>query len=86
MSTRKEVFQNRLVTEVEEYYRVFSKPMPLKIISAKFSRALNSEGGFSESVAELKNSNRLAVYMHESGSKLVAPFDATISLPGFVKL
>lgn len=83
---RKELFQNRLVNEVQEYFRVFGKPIPLKIISAKFSRALNSEGGFSEAVAELKESNRIAVYMHESGSKLVAPFDAVIQLPGFVRL
>jgi hypothetical protein len=57
----------RLVEEVALYNARFHCAMPLKILSAKYSRALGRLGGFHETMRELENDGSLRLERQRSG-------------------
>ena len=74
----------RMVGEIDAYYHRFRQPMPLRIVSAKYSRALSNLGGFHETMKELESDGSVVLNYEISGRTLVYPESAhkLVLLPG----
>lgn len=83
---RKDQYQARMIATVEEYVGAFKTPCPIKILSAKYSRALQAHGGFPELLNELKAQGKIKIFLTRSGSKVVLPADSTIEVKDSVEL
>lgn len=75
---RKQIVIRRMLQSIDEYTGAFVAPMPMKILSAKFSRALMEFGGLPEVIHELKTAGMLNVYLTKSGAKVVLPENSTL--------
>lgn len=73
---RKSLVLKRILQTIEEYQSAFNLPCPLKVLSAKYSRALMELGGLPEALQELKQAGTIEVWLVKSGSKVIC-------LPGF---
>jgi hypothetical protein len=58
---------------VAEYFDAFGKPVPLKVLSARFNKALSKAGGFAEGLEELQRDGSIDVVLSVTGAKLVFP-------------
>lgn len=67
----------QVVDAVREYHGAFGKPVPMKVLSARFNKALSQAGGFVEGIRELHADGSLDVVMLRTGAKLVYPGGAT---------
>ncbi len=70
---RKARIIQRLLDEVDLYWQEFEKPLPLKIASAKYGKALEKLGGFHETVRELENDGSLVFERHVTGRTVLYP-------------
>lgn len=77
---RKAVLITRLIQAVEEYFQVFGKPVPLKVLSGRFGRSLNQLGGFPEALDGLQRDGTVQIVMRSSGAKHVYPAGVSIQL------
>jgi len=68
----------RLVAEVNQYYNVFGEPIPMQILSAKYSRAIPD---FPEVIQQLINAKELEVVLLKTGKRLVYPYGELTRVP-----
>jgi hypothetical protein len=64
---------NRMLKFIGEYHKAFNKPVPLRILSAKYSRMCISVGGFPEVINQLCEEKAITVLLLKSGAKVVYP-------------
>jgi len=68
----REKLTKRLLSDISEYYENFSKPCPMKAISAKFSRAFR--GDFYDVLGELEGQGKIMIEMQEhTAAKVIYP-------------
>lgn len=79
---KKVVVIGRLIAAVEEYFGVFGKPVPVKVLSGRFGRSLSRLGGFPEALEELRRDGTIQIVMRPSGAKHVYPAGVSIQLNG----
>lgn len=70
---RKHSLLQRLVSDVNEYFERFSKPIPLRIISQNFAKYLEPVGGLYAALEELSLDGSIRVELKESGAKVIYP-------------
>lgn len=70
---RKAELVGNLIRTVQEYFRAFASPVPLKVLSAKYGKALNKVGGFSPTIEELFSDGTLEIVLLRTGGKAVYP-------------
>ena len=58
---------------VEEYYNTFAAPIPLKVLSAKYAKALNRVGSFVSTMDELFQDGSVDIVLLRTGGKAVYP-------------
>lgn len=67
------IITRRILAEVKRYFDVHGKGLEMRILSCKYAKALNSCGGFPESVAAMAKAGELAIEVLEGGARLVLP-------------
>lgn len=68
---RKAVLISRMLQAIEEYVKHFKKPVPMKVLSARFAKALGEVGGFPETMHELQSDGTLEIVLTEGGARRV---------------
>lgn len=71
-ANRKGQLVERLISAVAEYMGTFQRPVPMKVLSARFGKSLELVGGFPETLDELKADGTLVVVLTPSGARLVS--------------
>lgn len=59
------------LAECRAHSEMFGEPCPLKILSAKYGRAMNAVGGFREIVQELQIDGTIALLRKQTGGQSV---------------
>lgn len=67
----------RILKTVTEYGRAYGA-CPMRVLSARFSRATSAIGGVSVLIDDLKAEGKIFVYIRRSGQKLVSIEDIGI--------
>lgn len=68
---RKGLLMDRLLAATREYEATFKTPVPMKVLSGRFGKALAECGGFPEVIAELQADGSLHVILSPSGARHV---------------
>lgn len=76
--TRKAELVGNLIRSVCEYYKAFNAPIPLKVLSAKYAKALNKVGGFTDTIDELFQDGTFEIVLMRSGGKAIYPEGALV--------
>ena len=65
--------KGRLIRQItaflSEYNQAFQKPVPMKVISSKFAKSMNTVGGFQELIEELRRDGTISVNLTETGAR-----------------
>lgn len=85
-SDRKAQITGRIIQTIEEYSKAFKVPCPLKVLSAKYGKALKGLGGLPEVLDEMKNEGLIELYLNRTGSKVVCIPGQGIEVKEAVKL
>lgn len=70
---RRTIVIKRIVLTVEEYYDSFNTPIPMRVLSAKFAKALLDMGGFPEVIRELSKDKLISIKLYRGGARVVYP-------------
>lgn len=71
---KKHMHIHRMLSSIYEYFGVFGKPIPMNVISARFSKALDKHGdGFHQTLLELEMNGSIRIELKKTGGKVLYP-------------
>lgn len=72
----------QFVAFLSEYQQVIKVPAPMKVVSSRFAKAMNSAGGFAEIIEELRRDGTIEVQLTETGGRVVSLANVTnVTIP-----